>query len=165
MLHLSEERSKSALAVWRDRVKTWKPNNSAIFRFLRNDSPSKSTVLIVDDAPTNDPHKTGLALHHYWTSLQLWPSDRARERAWESLEDSYSLTLPNKPYVLDVQAETMMDQAKRHGRSSPGLDAWTFEQLRLLPKAAWTGFKSLPFLTWSILSTCVCFPPSYLRQD
>ena len=87
--HLTEKQ-KAALKNWKLRVKSWHPMEADLFRYLRNQTPSKACVVLVDWVPRSEVQVVNKALRDYWMKLESWENLGDPERASEVAEDKYA---------------------------------------------------------------------------
>ena len=61
----------------------------------------------------------------------------------EIFDDKYSFLLPHFPFGCHLSAQDLVDAAQQAKKSSAGIDAWSQQELALLPKDCWLSFMQV----------------------
>ena len=134
-----EHAQKETLDRWKEKVRTWKPTTSSLFRYLRNLEPAKASVIMCESGElTNNPIRMSTELEMYWANIESLPFGFTEESLIEVLWDRYSPFLPTVQCVSHVDGNAVMLQARAQKKSAPGADGWANKELALLPLEAWT---------------------------
>ena len=127
---------KAALANWRKEVVAWTVSTKAAYAYLRNPTPSKTTMFVIEGVVTCEPHEVETILNTYWQERETWPTGMDAQRAVANLEDYYSIFLPTAPFDQPFEPRHLVAAVKLAKNSAPGLDAWTVKELKMLPESA-----------------------------
>ena len=139
-----EHAQKQALNRWKEKVSTWNPTTSYLFRYLRNLDPAKASVIVCESGElTNDPMRMWAELEMYWANIESLPSGCSEESLLEVLWDRYSAFLPSVQCVTHVDGNAVMLQARSQKKSAPAPDGWANKEIALLPLEAWTHLLKL----------------------
>ena len=129
---------EQALKAWRERVQTWNPMAKSLYKYLRNETPTKCTALVTAQGDlTYVPTHMEACLEEFWAGLETWPDVNALENAIEAVEDVYALFMPCFPYAAGISPDIIMAQLRRMKKTAAGPDGWTRQELRALPIQAW----------------------------
>ena len=135
---------EQAIKKWKEKVSSWNPTASSLFRYLRNLEPAKASVIVCESGElTNDPIRMWAELEMYWANIESLPIGYSEETLLEVLWDRYSAFLPSVQCVTQVDGNAVMSQAKSQRKSAPGPDGWVHKELALLPLEAWTHLLKL----------------------
>ena len=133
----SDAMSLASLGEWKKVACTWRKMSPKLFSYMRNLVPTQACVVRLGCEVTSCPKTMALAFHEFGGGIQRWSDPGKFEKALDDLEDRYFLTLPNSHFELTVTGASLSYHAKSASKSSPGLDAWTSQQVEALPIACW----------------------------
>ena len=131
---------KQALRDWRERVKLWHVGTSDLFRYLKNEAPSRVVALRVHVKVTAMPSLIHGAFTGFWGSLERWPSTQYKALALEQLEDHFGAFIPCADGKVSVSPHHLYQHIQSLRKTSSGPDGWTVSDLRALPLEAWSAF-------------------------
>ena len=139
---------KLILDAWREKAKQWTVGTKHAYNFVRHKDPVKSCVLRKGDRVTCHPSEVEDVLNDYWVPKESWPDGMCEETALGHLEDHYSIYLPWSQCALDFLPSHLCVAIKTAKVSSSGLDSWTIQELKSLPRAAIEALWSVLVYRW-----------------
>ena len=166
--NMYDQLQKNALSKWKDKVRTWHHLSKDLYKYLRNDAPTKCTALVTTQQMlTYHPTTIEQCLELFWGGLETWPTPTSKEAAIEAVEDIYSLFMPSVVFVPTMSVELILRQLRRLKKTASGPDGWTRQELKALPVQAWADL--LQIVWWNPLcigsSTLALFKRVPLRKD
>ena len=90
----------------------------------------------MDGSWTSNASELFHELNSYWSSLERWEPGQ-RDLASMILEDRYAVFLPNLSASYSLCALDLWNHVRHLGKSSPGLDGWSVDEIKSLPFSAW----------------------------
>ena len=155
------EKQACALKKWRDASSLWTVNSRELYRYLRNLAPAKPVAVMMSDGlPSAVPQDIYWEFKSFWDQFESWPSDESIRRAWHMLDDKYAAFLPRHDFSASVTPKDMWNQLRTMKNTSPGLDAWTRQELLTLPIEAWRDFLAIEEADVSATSSLLYMYPS-----
>ena len=129
---------------------------------MKNPLPAKPHVVMAESGmPVSEPTQMAGLLNQYWGKLESWPSQSAKQHAEFVLEDKYSAFLPRCCREVVLSLEDVIYQRKIMRNSAAGMDGWTVQEIKALPRQALSDL----FDIWpSILSSLSASPLSLFKR-
>ena len=143
---------KELMARWKLEVRSWTKDSSEMVRYVKNDLPPKMITLRIQGQQTNSPVALGGELKAYWDKIESWPRNMSAQTVWEVVLDKYSFFVPKVPCMVRLTPELLSEQAKQMRISACGPDAWSVQEAKRLPYAAWSALIELitgPNFSWA----------------
>ena len=141
--HYLKDIQHANLLRWKAKVKQWTPNQADIHRYTKNDAPPMAVCIKDHLGETTDPSRISIALSEFWGRLERWPTKATLEQILEVVDDHYSMFLPLHAIQDDTRLDTLCTLAKSLPKKAPGVDGWTAQELRKLPRVAWSNLMDL----------------------
>ena len=121
--------------------------------YLRIPPPSKGVFVVVEEQLKAHPLDVDQALISYWTRLEAWPSEAMCSNALENFLDRYSFLIPVYKMRAWPDSITLTRIASRLKQTSPGLDGWGVNEVKLLPRESWRQLLDLPKIDLNCLKS------------
>ena len=127
------EKQQEAIVAWKARTRVWKGSDAMIYKFLRNEPPSKLGMILAPEGPSSDPQVVARTLNRFWGDIEKWGATQGREIALDRLEDFYAAHLPCMKTDIKLTPLLLKHVAKDANASASGLDAWSMKEIKALP--------------------------------